>query len=96
MRLRLRDPAFSIPGPPKPFDSGYGTQMNRDLHPELGPRQRVESLEACLQRVRERQPRAHMEGSTGRERSFWVDKRLVGHAWPVARQAEAMWLRISP
>jgi hypothetical protein len=69
--------------------------MNRDLHPELGPRQRAETLEACLLLVRAQHPRAHMEGSTGRERSFWVDKRLVGHAWPVARQPEAMWIRVS-
>lgn len=68
--------------------------MNRDTHPDLGPRVRADSVEACLSRVRDAYPRARAEGSTGFERSYWVDGLLVAHAWPVARQREAMWLRI--
>ena len=70
--------------------------MNRDLHPDLGPRTRVASIEEALLRVREAHPGAHMEGSTGAERSFWLDGRLVAHAWPVmaTAAAEELWLRV--
>ena len=54
--------------------------MNKDLHPELGPRQRAASIDDCLLRVRAAYPNAHMEGSTGAERSFWVAGQLVAHA----------------
>lgn len=68
--------------------------MNRDLHPELGPRRRVASIEACLECVRVSHPAAYMEGSTGAERSFWVEGNLVAHAWPVRRSGgDDMWLR---
>ena len=68
--------------------------MNRDLHPELGKRQRVASLDECLGLVRVAYPNAYMEGSTGVERSFWVRGNLVAHAWPVRGKTEEMWLRV--
>lgn len=70
--------------------------MNKDIHPDLGPRQRTGNIESCLRLVREQYPSARMEGSTGAERSFWVARELVAHAWPVAGMREAMWLRIRP
>lgn len=69
--------------------------MNRDLHPELGPRGRVHGIEQALAQVRDRHPAASMEGSTGAERSFWVKGLLVAHAWPVRGSEDDFWLRIS-
>ena len=70
--------------------------MNKDLHPTIGPKWRDETLEDALSRVRQVHPCATMEGSTGRERSFWIGQLLVGHAWAVARHREAMWVRVAP
>lgn len=67
--------------------------MNKDRHPELGPRQRCTSMEACLDTVRRTHPTASAEGSMGAERSFWVNSQLVAHAWPVARHPNDFWLR---
>ena len=69
--------------------------MNRDIHPELGPRRRIMGMEACLVAVRAIHPRAGMEGSTGSERSFWVGRELVAHAWPIREAIEAFWLRVT-
>ena len=68
--------------------------MNKDRYPELGPKYRVATIEACLEMVRKRFPAAYMEGSTGAERTFFVERRLVAHAWPISRQRDAMWLRV--
>ena len=74
--------------------------MNKDRYPELGPRQRANSFEDCLARVRAVYADVFVEGSTGAERTFWIrvgqDKQLVAHAWPVSRVPDSMWLRIFP
>jgi hypothetical protein len=68
--------------------------VNRDIHPELGERQRVASADEALLRVLVVHPKAHSEGSMGAERSFWVGGELVAVMWPVRGQPEAMWLRV--
>lgn len=68
--------------------------MLKDIHPELGPRKRVSSLEDALARVREVWPCASMEGSTGFQRSFWVEGELVGHCWEVRSRDDDFWLRV--
>lgn len=35
-----------------------------------------------------------MEGSTGAQRSFWVDKRLVGFAWERSAGGTDYWMRV--
>jgi hypothetical protein len=71
--------------------------MNRDLHPDLGPRQRIVSAELALRLVREVWPGAYAEGSTGPERSWWVktddEPLLVAHHWQIRRSPD-FWLRI--
>ena len=69
--------------------------IESNTHPELGPKQRVGSLQDALQAVRAQHPRASMEGSTGACRSFWVDGQLVGFAWEHARLRELFWVRIA-
>ncbi len=68
--------------------------MLKDIHPELGPRNRVSSTEEALARVREVWPLASMEGSTGFQRSFWIDGELVGHCWEIRSREDDFWLRI--
>lgn len=51
--------------------------------PKLGPAKRVASFEAALDAIREFYPNAYVEGSTGPERSFWVENEAVGIAWPI-------------
>lgn len=72
--------------------------MNRDLHPELGAKQRFEDFEAVVDAVRAVWATAYAEGSTGPERSWWVRDGsgaavLVGHSWPV-RGSHEIWLRL--
>ncbi len=68
--------------------------MMKDIHPELGPRMRVSSIEEALARVRDAWPRVGMEGSTGFQRSFWVDGELVAHCWEIRGREDDFWLRI--
>lgn len=73
--------------------------MNRDQHPELGPRLRMGSMKDCLNAVLALYPDAYAEGSTGAERSFWVHGKLVAHAWPVRNvlsHDDPMWCRLKP
>ncbi len=69
--------------------------MQTYRYPELGPKRRVTSLEEAMQSVKNRYPQAYSEGSTGPERSFWVDGRFVAYAWPVRGKNE-FWLRVLP
>lgn len=68
--------------------------MNKDIHKNLGPKQRVLNIDDALAAVRKVHPVVRMEGSAGPERSFWVGAFLVAHAWPV-RGCTDFWLRIS-
>ncbi len=71
-----------------------------DRYPYLGTRERVQDIDEAIRRVREYHPNAHQEGSTGAERTFWVGKKHVAHAWPVGsavigRPGVGFWLRIN-
>lgn len=68
--------------------------MMKDIHPELGARTRVSSMDEALARVRKRWPRATIEGSTGFQRSFWIEGELVGHCWEVRGRENDFWLRV--
>ena len=78
--------------------------MKADLHPNLGPKTRHASMEACLAEVRKIWPNCYIEGSTGVQRSFWIpsksnanwiewDGNFVAHAWPIRGSTE-FWLRV--
>lgn len=73
--------------------------MTLDIHPDLGRKQRVGSIEDALTVVRTVWPRAWMEGSTGYQRSFWVSgsdgAELVGHCWEVRGKSGDLWLRVT-
>lgn len=49
-----------------------------DIPSELS---KVGTLDDALNLVRRSYSKANMEGSTGFQRSFWVDRQLVAHAW---------------
>jgi hypothetical protein len=73
--------------------------MMKDIHPDLGPRKRVSSIEDALANVRKVWPSAWMEGSTGFQRSFWIRGAdglgaLVGHCWEIRGRSDQFWLRI--
>lgn len=67
--------------------------MNKDIHQDLGPKGRRPTMEDCIAWVRQVYPRAVCEGPTGPERTFWVDRELVAHAWKVQR-SDGFWLRV--
>lgn len=74
--------------------------MLTDLHPELGPKRRVNSLEAVEAYVRNEWPRARIEGSAGMQQSFWMgppgeDAVLVAHCWEVRGRRDELWVRRS-
>lgn len=76
------------------------TIMMTDIHPELGRKIRVGSLEAAENYVREEWPKSRSEGSTGSQRSFWIgaagqDAILVAHCWKVQGRTEDHWVRRS-
>lgn len=72
--------------------------MLKDIHPDLGPRTRVATVEKALAAVRKVWPQAYLEGSTGFQRSFWVDlageAELVGHCWEIRGISGDFWLRV--
>jgi hypothetical protein len=73
--------------------------MLKDIHPDLGPRSRVSSIEEALTHVRKVWPSAWREGSTGFQRSFWVkdaggEAVLVGHCWEIRGREDDFWLRV--
>lgn len=66
-----------------------------DRYPELGPKCTAVAFDDALEQVRKKWPRAHAEGSTGYERTWWSGEQLVAHHWPKrARDPEPMWLRV--
>lgn len=71
--------------------------MNRDRYLFLGDRQLVADYDAAFAAVRAIWPTAHVEGSTGAERTFYVGPSgragLVAHCWPRRFREEAMFLR---
>jgi hypothetical protein len=73
--------------------------MLKDIHPDLGPRSRISSIEEALAHVRKVWRSAWIEGSTGFQRSFWVkgaggDAVLVAHCWEIRGREDDFWLRI--
>ena len=66
-----------------------------DRYPEIGPKERVRDMEHATAKVRSFHPSACREGSTGAERTFWVGRQCVAHAWPVKAPSGEFWLRLS-
>jgi hypothetical protein len=63
--------------------------LKMDIHPYL----RLNNIDECMQYVRRFYPNVAMEGSTGSQRSFWVNREVVAHAFPVQNKSEHFWLR---
>lgn len=61
----------------------------KDLYPNLGKKQKVNSLEHALAEVRNKYADAYMEGSAGLARHFCINDRshilIVGYAWSSGR-----------
>ena len=77
------------------------TRRRADRYPEIGPKEWVPDLWAAQGRVRAVYPKAACEGSTGPERTFWINgpdgqRDCIAHTWPRARNAKGCWLRMRP
>lgn len=68
--------------------------MQYDIHPELGPKTRVQTPEEVFAQVIAAWPTAHREASTGDQRSWWVGEALVAHDWAVRGRSRGYWLRL--
>lgn len=74
--------------------------MNKDRYPNLGLRVDVEGFDKLLGIVQDNYYNAYAEGSTGSERSYFVqngawEPTLVAHSWPVRGSETRFWLRIA-
>ncbi|GHE79402.1 hypothetical protein GCM10019059_42410 [Camelimonas fluminis] len=69
--------------------------MDQDRYPDLGPKLTADDFLDAMRKVHNIWPRAVAEGSTGYERTWWIDDKLVAHHWPQRKRApEPLWLRI--
>ena len=67
-----------------------------DRYPSLGRKITAATEQEAMDLVRAVWPSAHKEGSTGFERSWWVERELVAHQWPKNNQTlEPLWVRVS-
>ncbi len=57
-----------------------------DIDPGVGRLQTFPTLFDAFAAARLMHPGASMEGSTGPQRSFWLDRECVGYAWPDSLQ----------